>query len=390
MLKSNEGEDKGEDKGEDMGRRGHGEGTIYRRADERWVAQLSLEDGQRKTLYGRTRQEVVRRLAQAQRDLQLGLPLADERQTLAQYLEGWLETIAPTLRPDTVQRHREYVELHIVPGLGRHKLARLTPQQVQAFYADRLATGLASTTVNHMHATLHKALESAVRLGIIPRNVSDLVEVPRVRESQMHVLSREEARRLLDAVSGHRLEALFALALATGMRQGELLALHWREVDLEDGVLRVRATLKRNKRTGEWLFAEPKTRRSRRQIALAGEIVATLRQHRMRQAEERLRAGSAWQDMDLVFCSPVGEPLSARGVVRQLEKVLARAGVSRIRFHDLRHTAATLLLAARVNPKIVSEMLGHASISITLDIYSHVLPDMQQDAASVMGAVLYG
>ena len=152
--------------------------------------------------------------------------------------------------------------------------------------------------------------------------------------------------------------------------------------------MRVRATLKRNKQTGEWFFAEPKTRQSRRQIALAGEVVATLRQHRMRQAAERLRAGPAWQDIDLVFCAALGGPLSARGMVRQFKHLLADAGVPPIRFHDLRHTAATLLLSARVNPKVVSEMLGHASIGITLDIYSHVLPDMQAHAAAEMDAAL--
>jgi integrase len=202
------------------------------------------------------------------------------------------------------------------------------------------------------------------------------------------VLSRAQAQRLLEASAGTRQEALYTLALATGMRQGELLGLRWRDVDLDAGVLRVRASLRRSRKTGDWHFAEPKTRRSRRQLALGPETIEVLRRQRARQAQSRLLVGAAWRDLDLVFATEAGGPLLARNVYRSFMQLLARAELPRVRFHDLRHTAATLLLSARVNPKVVSELLGHASVAITLDIYSHVLPDMQQDAAATMDRLL--
>ena len=172
------------------------------------------------------------------------------------------------------------------------------------------------------------------------------------------------------------------------MRQSEVLGLQWPEVDLDAGLVRVRWQLKREE--GQWVWKQPKTRRSRRQIATPASTVDVLRAHRAAQAEERLRRGAAWEDHELVFCTRLGRPLSARNVFRAFQGLLDRGNIRRIRFHDLRHTAATLMLASRVNPKVVSEMLGHATVAVTLDIYSHVLPDMQQDAAAMLERVLYG
>jgi integrase len=206
-------------------------------------------------------------------------------------------------------------------------------------------------------------------------------------ESEIHPLTREEAQLFLDVCSGQRFEALYVVAISTGMRQSELLGLHWRDIDLDDGVLRVRAQLKRE--DGRWLFKEPKTKKSRRQIALAAPTVAALRRHRACQDDERRAVGELWQDLDLVFCTHGGGPLMARNLYRDFKTQTKRAELpTTVRFHDLRHTCATLLLSARVNPNVVSELLGHASVAITLDIYSHVLPDMQQDAALAMAALL--
>jgi integrase len=374
-----------------MANRGKHEGSIFKRANGRWVAMISLEGGKRKTLYGASRQDAQRKLAAAQRDAEAGLPVISARQTVGQYLAGWLETIEPTMEYPTWKRHREYVELHIAPNIGRLRLRELTAQHIERLYADRLATGLSSTTVNHLHTTLHKALSQAERQGLVARNVTDLVDPPRMAETEIHPLTPQQVRILLSALDGQRLEALYVVALATGMRQSELLGLRWADVDLDArpmGLIRVRAQLSRVK--GVWTWKEPKTKRSRRQIALPASVVETLRRHRVRQHEERLRLGAAWQDHDLVFCTGVGGPLQGTYTLRLLVKFLEAAGLPRIRFHDLRHTAATLLLSARVNPKVVSEMLGHATVAITLDIYSHVLPDMQQDAAVAMGTLLYG
>jgi integrase len=268
----------------------------------------------------------------------------------------------------------------------------------QAIYAALLASGLSSTTVHHAHATLHKALKAAMRLGLVPRNVTEMVEVPRMQHHEMHVLSPEQARQFIVACDGELLAAALVLALTTGMRQGEVLALHWKDVQLgplngalsssRGHALSVRWNLRY--RDGVFTFKEPKTRRSRRRIALAPETVEMLRAHRTRQEVERLRAGEVWQENDLVFCTEAGTPLSATGALRStFERVLRRAGLPAIRFHDLRHTCASLLLSENVNPKVVGEMLGHATIAITLDIYGHVMPDMQEDAAATLADLLY-
>lgn len=374
-----------------MPRRGHGEGTIYRDKDGSWRAALSLsseEGGGRKYFRGQTRQEVQRKLAAARRAQEDGLGQVPERQTVAQYLAWWLEAIKPTMDYGAWKRHSEFVRLHITPAIGQTRLAALSAQQVQALYADRLSSGLSSSTVHHLHATVHKALKDAERLRLVARNVSTLVNVPRMAESEIHPLTREEAHLLLDMASGDRLYALYALALASGMRQSELLGLQWPEVDLDAALVRVRWQLKREE--GKWVWKQPKTRRSRRQIALSASTVAALRAHQAAQAQERERLGAAWEDHGLVFCTQLGRPLGARNIYRAFQGHVEKASLPRVRFHDLRHTCATLLLAGRVNPKIVSEMLGHATVAITLDIYSHVLPDMQQDAAMTLEHILYG
>ena len=240
-------------------------------------------------------------------------------------------------------------------------------------------------------APFGKSVQPGLGRGIsslVARNVATLVTPPRRRRREMTALDPGQARALLEARAGDRLEALYALALTTGMRMGELLALRWREVDLDGGTLRVNATLHRT-RDG-FVFAEPKTARSRRQVALTNAAVGALRRHRVAQAEERLRLGAVWEDNDLVFANEVGRPIEATNLRnRSFWPLLERAALPRIRFHDLRHTAATLLLGQGVHPKIVSEMLGHSQIAITLDLYSHVTPTMQRQAAETLDAVLF-
>jgi len=369
-----------------MTRRGHNEGSIYKRDDGRWAGVISV-NGKRKFIYGKTKQEAQRKMNTALRDLQAGLPITSDRQTVEQFLRSWLDMIKPKIEESTWIRHRQYCELHIIPRIGRLKLTALTPQQVQELYASRLSAGLASTMVNHLHDTLHKALKRAMRLGLVARNVTELVDVPRVRPAKMRPLSRDETHRLIETAAGDRLEALYVLAIATGMRQSELLGLRWPDIDFSAGVVLVRTQLKRTLEK-RWVFHEPKTRRSRRQIALAAPAMAALQRQQEQQQVERATLGAAYEDNELVFCTQLGRPLIKGNVYRGFLQLLDRAALPRMRFHDLRHTCATLLLIARVNPKVVSEMLGHAAVSITLDIYSHVIPDMQQDAAAIMAAVL--
>jgi integrase len=370
---------------------GNGEGTIYQRPNGLWQGRISLDNGARKSFYGKTRQAVYSEMAAARRDLDKGLPvLRDERQTVGAFLASWLEARRGQVEQSTWERYEEYIRLHLVPTLRKTTLAKLTPQQVQSLYAAKLAAGLSSTTVAHLHATLHTALDHALRLGLVQRNVTELVDKPRVLRKEMHIWTPEQARTFVATTAGTRLRALYVLALSTGMRQGELLGLRWQDVDLEHAALSVTASLQRP-RTGLKINPRPKTRSSRRRIVLTPQMVATLREHRTAQIAERLRQGELWQDQDLVFCNAIGGAYRSTNLEHHNFKPLVRkAALPVIRFHDLRHTAATLLLVQGVKPKIVSEMLGHARVAITLDLYSHVLPSMQKDAAAAMATALWG
>lgn len=369
----------------------NGEGGIRKRPDGRYEARFTLPDGRRRSICGKTREEVSTAMTAALDARNKGLPVAvDGKQTVKTYLEGWLEAIEANVRPKTYAGYESYCRLHTIPMLGKVKMVKLTPQQLQALYSKKIGAGMSPTTANHMHAMIHKALDQAVRWGVVARNVADLVDPPKVKRQEMKVLSGEQPRAFLEAASGDRLEALYVLAVTTGMRQGELLALRWRDVDLEDGTLRVTATMQRISKKGIGP-SEPKTAGSRRQIALTGMAVAALRRHRARQAEERLHAGAMWQDGDLVFCNHYGRPIEASNLTRRsFHPLLEKAGLPSVRFHDLRHTAATLLLRKKVPVKVVSEMLGHSQVGITLNIYAHVLPDMQREATAAMEAALLG
>lgn len=378
-------------------RRGNGEGSITLQAGkdgapDRWVARLSLPDGRRKALYAKTRQEAARKLTKALRDRDTGLmSVGDDRQTVGQYAERWLEMLRPAVKPRTLLRYSEDLRLHVLPTLGTVKLARLSAQHVQSLYSALLAEGkLSSTTIFQVHTTLSHALKDAMRLGIIPRNPCTLVTPPRPVHVEMHVLTPAQVGTLLRAAHGERLEAFYVLMCYTGLRLGEALALQWSALDLEAGTLQVRYTLHHPHGKGsEWELLTPKTAKSRRRIELPPTVVEALRQHRKRQLEERLALGAGWTDHGFVFAREDGLPYRGIHVLqRHFYPLLERAGLPRIRLHDLRHTAATLLLLQNVPAKVVSELLGHSSVGITLDRYSHVLPSMQKDAASAMERLL--
>jgi integrase len=239
-----------------------------------------------------------------------------------------------------------------------------------------------------MHVALHKALDQAVADGLIPRNVTDALKVPRTDREEIQPLTAEEANRLLKAARGERLAALYVLAIHTGLRQGELLALKWEDLDLEAGTLRVRRSL--TYAGGKHSLSEPKTKKSRRLVRLTTGAVTALRSHLERQMGEMDRLGSLYSPGGLVFANETGaiiNPSNLRN--RSFARLLKRTGLpANTRFHDLRHTCATLLLSRNINPKIVSEMLGHANIAITFDTYSYMLPDMQEKAAKALEEAL--
>lgn len=367
-------------------RRGRGEGSLTKRPDGRWMARL-IVDGRRRAVYGKTREEAERALRRLQQTRDDALPVPDGRETVESFLTGWLASETTRLGATTYRRYEQLVRMHVVPELGKVRLGKLTPHEVQRLYDSRLASGLSPTTVHHVHAVLHKALNQAMRWGKIGRNVSDLVDAPKIQRLEIHPLSADDARRFLECAKDDRFDALYVLAITTGMRQGEMLALRWKDVSLERGTVQVRGTLHWTK-GGGFSISDPKTKASRRLVQLTAPAVEGLRRQRITQNGERLLSGKGWEDNGFVFTNARGRPLDAINVVRRSFKpLLKRAGVPDIRFHDLRHTAATLLLEQGVHVKYVSEMLGHSTIAVTLDLYSHVTPSMHGEAARAMERV---
>jgi integrase len=275
---------------------------------------------------------------------------------------------------------------HIKPALGQRRLKNLAPVHVQYLYQKKLDAGLASGTVRLIHGILHKALEQAVKWGTVPRNVCKATTPPKPNPEEIRPLDAEQARKLLEAARGNRLEALYVLAVTAGLRIGELLGLKWEDVDLDAATLRVRRA-KSQAKTGP-TFTAPKNGKGR-SIRLTQRAVEALKTHKAAQNAERLKLGDLWEDNSLIFCTTAGKPLDFRNVATaSFKPLLKEAGLPDIRFHDLRHTCATLLLSRGHHPKLVQELLGHASVAMTLDRYSHVLPGMGDQTAKAMEAAL--
>ncbi len=422
-------------------RRGRGEGSIVRRADGRWMARVDLgwRDGKRrsKAIYGRTRRAVADALREALGAAQDGSVIQNERQTVSQFLAHWLEDVArPRVRPRTLTTYEAAIERHLVPNLGRIRLAKLTPQHLQAWLRQLETDGVSANRRRYARVVLRMALNTAMRWRLVTRNVATLIDAPRVVAREIRPFTPEESRAFLKAIDGDQLEAFFTVALACGLRLGEGLGLQWTDVDLDRGTLQVRRAVQRFggsasarrpllaerkrllkaideaqadknpdvaaslqielKRVREALkpiktavqVVEPKSSRSRRTIALPAVVVKALNRCRVRQLEARMAAGKRWQDSGFVFTTPTGTVLDPRNLTRAFKAILAANNLPPIRIHDLRHSCATLLLAQGVNPRVVMETLGHSQVSLTLNTYSHVLPALQQNAAAKMDAIL--
>jgi integrase len=370
-----------------VGKRGNGEGSVYQRKDGRWVGQylVYLPSGPKyRYIYAKTRKAAADKLTEAMADRNKGIVFHDENLTDSDFLGVWLsDCVKDTIRVSTFERYKGIAELHISPALGRLRLRALTPAHVQGFYRGKLDSGLSPATVQKIHVVLHKALSQAVMWSLVPRNVTEAVSAPRPVPKEMRPLSAQEVRKLLEAAGDDSLEALWVLAVHTGMRQGELLALKWTDVDFEAGKVSVRRTLTRE--SGHFKLAEPKTKKSRRTIKLTSAAAEALRKHLSHQMQDIDRLGDLYRDRGLVFTSSSGAPLNPSNIRnRNLRRLLLKAELPEIRFHDLRHTCATLLLSKNVHPKIVQEMLGHANVAITRDTYSHVLPGIGDQAALAM------
>jgi integrase len=328
--------------------------------------------------------EAADKLAKVLSDRTEGIDYDDENMTVGEYLDVWLQSsVRGSVRQSTYDRDTSLVNNHLRPALGGIKLKKLSAAHVQGLYRDRLDHGLTPSTVHKMHAILHKALSQALKWHMVPRNVTEAVSPPRPTPKEMRPLTSQEARRLLQEARGNRLEALYVLAVTTGMRQGELLALKWQDVDLENATVSVRRTLTRS--GGRYTLGEPKTKKSRRSIRLTTRAADALGQHLERQLSEMQVLGDAYADQGLVFTTNTGAPINPSNVrQRSFAPLLKMANLPRIRFHDLRHTCATLLLGKGTHPKLVQELLGHATVAITLDTYSHVMPGMGDQTARAM------
>jgi integrase len=335
-------------------------------------------------IYGKTRAEVSEKLTKALSDRANGIVYGNENITIGEYLDVWLKgSVYGSVRQSTYDRDTNLVNNHIKPVLGSLKLKKLNSAHVQNFYRNRLDTGLSASTVRKIHDILRRGLAQAVDWHLTQRNVADVVKPPRPVPKEIVALSTDETRRLLDAAAEDRLEALYVLAVHTGMRQGEMLALRWQDVDIENAVLSVRRTLTR--RGGKVAFGEPKTKKSRRSIRLTPQAVDALRAHLERQLRDMEILGDHYQDQGLIFTTDTGAPINPSNLrQRSFTPLLKRVGLPHMRFHDLRHTCATLLLSRGVHPKFVQELLGHATIAITLDTYSHVMPSMGDATAKAM------
>ena len=372
-------------------------GQLIPRGDRRWLVRVfegrdPITKQRRytsRTVVG-TKKDARAELTKMMRDMDTGTFVQPSRETVGEFLLGWLDTVAKVrVRERTLASYRMIVERYLVPTIGMKRLARLSVSDIDALYA-RMRHGTVSgrrlgpRTVRYTHSVLRSALKKAVKARKIAYNPSDDVTLPRMVKPEPRDVGKGIAHRFLVAAQTDRWNALWSLLVLTGLRPGEALALKWDDID--GSVLHVRRVLVPS--NGSWRFDEPKTERSLRTVTLPTVAVRALKQHRAQQAEERLRAGSSYSDVGLVFANAVGRPLEVRNLVRRhLHAVLKAAELPHLRLYDLRHMAATVLMEDGEHPKAVSERLGHSTIRLTMDTYSHVTSSMQERTASRLDAL---
>jgi integrase len=374
-------------------RRGHGEGGIRQRPDGRWEGSIDLGwingKRRRKFVYARTRQEVVAKLRTRRNELDSGQPFVDERQTVERWLNHWLDNVLPgTVKPTTAANYGNLARTHLIPALGKHRLAKLDVRHVEELIADLGRAGYRPNTIRLVRSVLRRSLGHAVRQGVLARNVVTLTDGPRIPRGTGRALTIEQVQKLLEGSLGKRYEVGFVLLVETGMRLGELLGLRWDDVDLEAGQLSISQTL--STLDGKIVLDEPKTASSRRPYELSRQAVDALKSHRARQATERLAIGKNWSASGLVLVTELGTPVDPNNFRKVFRRVSTEAGIEDCHPHELRHTAASLMLSRGVPLHVVSDVLGHSSISVTKDVYGHLVAGERRKATDAIASVLYG
>ncbi len=364
---------------------------MFRRADGRWCGQLSLQNGKRSYVYAPTAAEARSKLQDAQRRIAEGRPVKDDSRTFRQVCHAWLDAKRGTVRPKTFTSYRDLLAKHAIPVIGGYSLSKVRVTDLEQLYRQ---TTVSPKTVRNLHFVVKAVFDWAVRRDWLVRNPASLIGsggLPRIQRREVSVLSPIEAKSLIEAARGTKSEALITFALMTGARVGEITGLTWDRIDLDAGRISISRSLQFL--DGQPILSEPKTRAAVRDITVASPVVTALRAHRLTQNQSAMALGKAWANsLDLVFTTEIGHPLNRHAVLRQyFRPMLKRAGLNEsLRFHDLRHGAASLLLSQGVPIPVVSKMLGHANPAITMSIYSHALPDSERLAAKAMESVFAG
>jgi integrase len=326
------------------------------------------------------------------REKDLGIFVETSRQTVSDHLDFWLKTVKTRLARQTYESYEMLLRLHIRPRIGLMRLSEVKIHDIQIIYSDMEANALSARTIRYVHTVLSMAMKKAVQLSYIIKNPCDYAELPKQVRDETKVFSHQQASLFLQHAKNNKHSLIFEIALVTGMRPEEYLGLRWSDIDLAKGIVSVQKALVWHRTGGGWSLEEPKTKKSRRSIPLPKSLADKLKSHRKKQLAYRFELGSAYQNNDLVFASEIGTPLNSRNLAqRHFDKILKDAGLADLGFvlYSLRHTCATLLLLSGENPKVVSERLGHSSVKMTLDTYSHVLPGMQESASDKLESMLF-
>lgn len=363
-------------------RRIKGDGSITRRGNGTWRAQINL-NGRRISFGARTKAECQQWLRQNVRTVDEMIEKKDSTITVSEYMENWLDTIRMSLRPKTITNYEGIIRLKVNPLIGKMKLTDLNLIRIERFYADLLELGNGPRTVRHTHSVLHRAFQRAVRYDLLVKNPTSGAILPRYSPPEMKVLDEAQVNQFLMAARGSPYEALYYLAIVTGMRMGEIYGLTWDDLHWHTGELNVHRQIQ-EKKGGGWDFYEPKTRFGTRMVKLGDGTLTVLRNHKSRQELEMAFAGDRWQHNNLIFPSVSGTPLNKSNMRKDYNRVLSLAGIPHIRFHDLRHTAASLMLNHKTPLLVASRRLGHSKPSVTLDIYSHLFQDSQNEVANLL------